>query len=181
MATWDVMTAPAPAARPARNGGSSTRSRRARGCAMSGSPRCESTSVSPCPGKCLRVATTPPACRPRTQAEASRDTTAGSSPNERVLMTGLRGLLLTSATGAKLTCTPRARASTAVMRPASNASPSSPAAPNAIARGKVVPPRSRNPMPVSKSAAFSRGSAESAWSRLKMDAPASGCPRLERA
>ena len=129
---------------------------------MSGSPRCESTSVSPCPGKCLRVATTPPACRPRTQAEARRATTAGSSPNERVLMTGLRGLLLTSATGAKLTCTPRARASTAVMRPASNASPSSPAAPNAIARGNVVPPRRRNPTPVSKSAAFSSGKVERA-------------------
>ena len=128
---------------------------------MRGSPRCESTSVSPCPGKCLRVATEPPACRPRTQAAARRATSAGSSPNDRVLMTGLRGLLFTSATGAKLTCTPRARASTAAMRPASNASPSSPDAPNAIARGKAVPPRTRNPTPVSKSAAFSRGRAES--------------------
>ena len=41
-------------------------------------------------------------------------------------MTGLRGLLLTSTTGAKLTCTPSARVSSPVTRPASNASVSSP-------------------------------------------------------
>ena len=42
-------------------------------------------------------------------------TSAGSSPNDRVLMTGLRGLLFTSTTGAKLTWTPSARASPPVI------------------------------------------------------------------
>ena len=37
---------------------------------MKGSPRCESTSVSPCPGKCFAVAMTPPSCSPRATAEA---------------------------------------------------------------------------------------------------------------
>ena len=64
----------------------------------------------------------PALLQPRANALASAPTRAGSSPNERMLMTGLRGLLLTSATGAKLMCTPSARPSTAVMRPASCAS-----------------------------------------------------------
>jgi hypothetical protein len=76
-------------------------------------------------------------------------TFAGSSPNERMLITGLRGLLFTSATGAKLTCTPSARDSTPVMRAASRTSAASPAAPNAIARGKRVAPLMRMPTPCS--------------------------------
>ena len=67
-----------------------------------GRPTCESTSVSPCPGKCFAVATSPPSCVPRTNAADSRATRSGSSPNERVLITGFDGLLLTSTTGAKL-------------------------------------------------------------------------------
>jgi hypothetical protein len=43
----------------------------------------------------------------------------GSAPYDRVLMTGLRGLTFTSATGAKAMWMPAARASSAVMRPAS--------------------------------------------------------------
>ena len=39
---------------------------RSRGCFTTGSPRCESTSVSPCPGKCFSVASTPADCSPRT-------------------------------------------------------------------------------------------------------------------
>ena len=57
------------------------------------------------------MAHTPPACSPSTAARTIVPTRAGSSPNERMLITGLRGLLFTSATGAKFTCTPRARAS----------------------------------------------------------------------
>ena len=41
----------------------------------------------------------------------------GCSPNERVPITGLRGLMLTSATGAKLTCTPSSRNCRATSRP----------------------------------------------------------------
>ena len=57
-----------------------------------------------------------PAGRGRRRCRGGRPA-AGSSPYERVLMTGLRGLLLTSTTGAKLTWTPIARDSTAVIRP----------------------------------------------------------------
>ena len=57
------------------------------------------------------------ACRPAAgrarRPPTSAPTRAGSSPNDRMLITGLRGLLLTSATGAKLTCTPSARPSIA--------------------------------------------------------------------
>ena len=41
----------------------------------------------------------------------------GSSPKERMLMMGLSGLLLTSASGAKIQCTPAARASSAIILP----------------------------------------------------------------
>src|SRR2546426_8220569 len=63
---------------------------------------CESVCVSPCPGKCLIVASIPYSCSPLTYSRTRRDTARGSSPNERVLMIGLAGLLLTSASGAKL-------------------------------------------------------------------------------
>ena len=46
-------------------------------------------------------------------------TITGFSPNDRVLMIGLAGLLLTSATGAKLRWMPTARPSSAVIRPIS--------------------------------------------------------------
>ncbi len=91
-------------------------------------------------------------------------------------MTGLRGLLLTSATGAKFTCTPIARPSTAVMRPASNASRSSPVAPSAIARGKRVAPAIRMPAPYSKSAVASSGTDATACNWLRVAASDSGCP-----
>jgi hypothetical protein len=39
---------------------------------------------------------------PRTNAADNRATRDGTSPNERVLITGFDGLLLTSTTGAKL-------------------------------------------------------------------------------
>ena len=48
-----------------RNGRSSTSSSRAREWSTAGSSRCESTSVSPWPGKCLAQAATPPSCSPR--------------------------------------------------------------------------------------------------------------------
>ena len=51
------------------------------------------------------------------KAAPNRDTAPGLSPNDRVLMIGLSGLEFTSNTGAKIICTPTARASTAVTRP----------------------------------------------------------------
>ncbi len=113
-----TMTAAAPAAMPLLNGGSSMASSRSRGCATIGRPRWESTSVSPWPGKCLSVASMPASCRPRAKPDTIAPTRAGSSPNERMLITGLRGLLLTSATGAKSMCTPSARDSAPTTLPA---------------------------------------------------------------
>src|SRR5207247_330800 len=51
----------------------------------------------------------PCARRPCTYAWTRRATAPGSSPNERVLMIGLSGLLFRSASGAKLTWMPTAR------------------------------------------------------------------------
>ena len=75
-----VMTAPTPAAIAARNGTISTCSSRARSAPSTGSARWESVRVSPCPGKCLTVASTPPAWTPRTNAATNRPTVSGSSP-----------------------------------------------------------------------------------------------------
>src|SRR2546430_13695807 len=46
----------------ARNGTNSTRRKRSGGSSRRGSSRCESTPVSPWPGKCLPQAATPSAC-----------------------------------------------------------------------------------------------------------------------
>ena len=88
---------------------------------ITGSAMCESVPVSPCPGKCFAVASIPWSWRPRTSAATMPATAAGSSPKERVLMIGLAGLLLTSATGANARWMPTARPSSAVMRPISYA------------------------------------------------------------
>jgi len=98
-----------------------------------------------------------------------------------MLITGLRGLLFTSATGAKFTGTPSARDSIAVMRASSRTSRSASApaiAPIAICRGNAVAPEMRKPTPVSKSAVFSSGTRESACSRFSSEAASSGCPRI---
>jgi len=54
---WEAAAQPAAAA--AANGKSSMRRSRSRACATTGSSRCESLLVSPCPGKCLAVASIP--------------------------------------------------------------------------------------------------------------------------
>ncbi len=56
---WAVMIESMPAAIAARNGGASSFSHCSRLCVMAGKPVWLSTSVSPCPGKCLAVAATP--------------------------------------------------------------------------------------------------------------------------
>jgi len=118
-AMWADITTSTPARMAARNGTSSSESSRAQVDVITGSARCESVPVSPCPGKCFAVASMPKSCRPRTSAATMRPTWAGSSPNARVLMIGLAGLLFTSATGANASWTPTARPSSAVMRPRS--------------------------------------------------------------
>ena len=183
-----VMIAPRPASTARRKGSSSTESMRSRLTRMTGSEMCESTPVSPWPGKCFAVAIAPWSCRPRTKADPSRPTCSGSSPKERTLMTGFSGLLLTSRTGAKGTCTPIARASSAVTRPISYASPGSPDAPSAMSAGNRVAPPSqmlvgacttpsnRNPAPASRSALTSRGRSDSDCSQFSFAATSVGDP-----
>ena len=96
---WLDMTASMPAPITARNGTSSTASRRERGCSITARSRWVSVAVSPWPGKCLAVPSMPPACIPWRYAVAIRPTNSGSSPKERTLMIGFFGLLLTSTTG----------------------------------------------------------------------------------
>ena len=112
-----VITLVTPASMAARNGTSSNVSSLSQQKSSIGNARWESVAVSPCPGKCLAVVISPWSVAPRTYAATSRATAWGDSPNERVLMIGLSGLLFTSATGEKLQWIPTARASSAVMRP----------------------------------------------------------------
>ena len=94
---WAVMIAVTPASIAARNGSSAS----GRNVSTVGSSRCESSSVSPCPGKCLAQAATPPASSPATNAATWRATSSASEPNERTPMIGLSAVVFTSATGAK--------------------------------------------------------------------------------
>ena len=71
---------PMPASTIERNGTSSTFSNRSREKFIIGKPRCESTAVSPCPGKCFAVAKTFPDCKPCVKAAAKRPTSSGFSP-----------------------------------------------------------------------------------------------------
>ena len=61
-----TMTPATPASIPFLKGGSSIESRRSLLNFSVGKALCESTLVSPCPGKCLHTAITPPSCRPLT-------------------------------------------------------------------------------------------------------------------
>ena len=63
-----VMIEAAPASIAARNGGSAFATNASRSSWTTGSSRCESASVSPCPGKCFAHAATPWPWRPRTKA-----------------------------------------------------------------------------------------------------------------
>ena len=161
-----LITAAAPAAMLARNGISSSESSRARLAGTTGSARCESVSVSPCPGKCLMVAATPSPCTPRTNAAPIRDTARGSSPNDRTLITGLSGLLFTSTAGANARWMPIARDSAPVMRPAARACSSLPVAPIAMLLGRTVavPPASRPGVNTPPSSRPSPGSTSDAMS-----------------
>jgi len=190
--TCAVITASTPASIARRNGRSSTASSSLRLLSMTGRPRCESTSVSPCPGKCFAVVIPPASRAPSTYATPRRATSSGSAPKLRAAMTGLSAFEFTSSTGAKLSGTPTASASVAVMRPYSRAHRASPIAPKAIVGGISVPPPCRRRLgsaycpprrmpgpPLSKSETKSRGSSERAWRTLPRAAKASG-PPMER-
>ena len=135
-AMWADMIESTPLAIAARKGAHSICSRRGLSPEMLARFMCVSVAVSPCPGKCLAVTRTfePGAeCAPSMNAETNFETSAGSSPYDLMLMMGLSGLLLTSASGKKIHCTPMARASFAVISPSTLASFGSREAANAIA------------------------------------------------
>ena len=92
-------------------------------------------------------------------------------------MMGLRGLELTSSTGPSVMCTPTARASAPVTRPAARASASLPAAPKAMAGGMYVPPGAiRIPGPVSRSVTTRSGTGARDWAAPSFARYASGEP-----
>ena len=175
-----VITASAPAAMPSRNGASSTPIEPLARLFDDRQPEVRVDVGVAVTGKMLerREHAARAAGRARTRRQDGRRPRA-TRRTMRVLITGLRGLLLTSTTGAKLTCTPSARASVAVMRPACYASDARrlPAA-IAIGRGNAVAPAMRNPTPDSKSAVLSSGTGDSACSRLSIEAAASGWPSV---
>ena len=122
------MTACTPAAIAASKGWSAP----ARGSApTTGSAMCESTDVSPWPGKCFTHAATPADCRPSTHAAVWAATAPGSDPNDRTPMTGLEALLLTSASGARSRSTPARASSRPIARATERVRSRSPAAPSA--------------------------------------------------
>jgi hypothetical protein len=156
--TWAVMIVATPAWIALRNGGSSTSSSRERECSTTGSARCESTSVSPWPGKCFAQAATPSSCRPWMSAAPRRPTSSGSSPNERSPMIGFFGFESTSTTGAKSQRIPQALSSNASAAPMRRARSSDPARPIARCGGQSVHgSRRRATRPPSWSTATSSG------------------------
>ncbi len=132
-ATCASMTESTPASTARRKGGSSTASSRSRSTSIVGSETWLSIAVSPWPGKCLAVDSMPPPRRPSMKAAPRRETSSGSSPKERRLITGLAGLLLTSTTGAKAQWMPTARPSRAVTSPRKRAASAERVAPIAMA------------------------------------------------
>lgn len=136
-----LITARVPASMAARNGTSSRDSRTGSSASMRGIAWCESTAVSPCPGKCLVQAATPADCSPETYAAVCRATSEVSAPKDRTPITGLSTLELMSADGAQLRFTPQA----ASRRPSSWATASvsavSSTAPSAWLPGKEDPVR----------------------------------------
>ena len=62
---WPIITPPTPASTAFLKGYNSTLSKRVRSKSSTGNTWWESVSVSPCPGKCLHTAITPPSSSPR--------------------------------------------------------------------------------------------------------------------
>lgn len=101
-----------------------TYSHDASSCAVSwvtAAPVCESSLVSPCPGKCLAQGSTPASSIALTWAATISPTSWGSLPKERGPITGLLGLVSTSATGAKSTLKPMSARYPAMAAPTSAA------------------------------------------------------------
>ena len=128
-----------PLAIAALKGGASRRRHSALVWVMIGKPTWLSTSVSPCPGKCLAAEEIRASrWKPSTCAAAKVEARVGSEEKDRVPMTGLSGLTLTSHTGAKSVEIPIARSSRPVISAARRASRALRPAPRAMAPGNCV-------------------------------------------
>ena len=77
--------------------------------------------MSPCPGKCFPTGRTPRESDPFAKAIPRAAAPVGSSEKARSPITGLRGLLSTSRTGAKFMSIPTARSSAAIAAPTASA------------------------------------------------------------
>ena len=153
-------------------GTSSSASSSARLLSTVGSAWCESTCVSPWPGKCFTQQATPSRNEPRIQAAASRLTSTGSFEKLRSPMTGLAGLLLTSSTGAKFQLIPSDLRPRATAAPTASARSASPLAPSAMAEGGCGRKVTRTTAPPSWSMPIS-ASGPSTSMRSRISAPTS--------
>lgn len=122
--TWAVMSAGIPARAARRKGSSSRRRSVCRPARTTGISSWESADVSPCPGKCFPTGRIPRESDPFANAIPRAAAVCGSSEKARFPITGLRGLLSTSRTGAKFTSIPTARSSAAVAAPTPSATDS---------------------------------------------------------
>jgi len=116
----------------------------------------------PRPGKCLSVARTPAAWRPRISASAIAATIEGSAEKlrPRAPIAGLFGLTLTSTTGARSRSMPAAAIVLPIARPAARATAGSSVAPMAASvfvAGKPLAGLSRDTLPPSWSMAMRSG------------------------
>jgi hypothetical protein len=167
-----MMAGTRPAA--ALKGASSTWRNRSRSCPNRGSARWLSTSVSPCPGKCLPHAMTPASINPSAKGRAKSMTACAVAPNERSPMMGFSGLVFTSSTGAKFTLKPSTRSCApsclAAARMASGPRLASSEAGGSVSTGS----RRRATRPPSWSTAMS-GSEPAAWSARYSRVASSAC------
>ena len=138
------------------NGGNSTFSNLWRSWGIIGVCKCESTDVSPCPGKCLAVVRTGYCLAPAMNPRVAPITSPTVIPKARTLITGLSGLLLTSTIGASTQLSPIAKASSAVILPIASAYFIETDC-KAIGGGNHVAPLKRCPTPSSISAAINNG------------------------
>ena len=122
--TWAVMNAGIPERAARRKGRSSRRRSVCRPARTTGSSSWESADVSPWPGKCFPTGRIPRESDPFANAIPRAATALGSAEKARSPITGLRGLLSTSRTGAKFTSIPTARSSAAVAAPNASATDS---------------------------------------------------------
>jgi len=132
-------------------GRSSTASRFSFDFRITGRSTWESISVSPWPGKCFATEIIPLSCNPFIYISALPADLTGSSPNDLKFMTGFKGLLLRSATGARFMFTPALLNCPATAVPILYISESSWTAPRVSCQGNLSIPESLMPSPHSPS------------------------------